>query len=130
MGIGRANGDILILGRTDNNLDVVLRYTLATAHLAAVNFLRFDSIGWHLLSGGAVGDGTVQLRSRKNNWGTPTNYTLNGQSVDWDNVNKQYTIGTYGNNDGTFYTKYLTATNCTGTSVNSSDPTRCVCPTG
>ena len=100
--IGRSTGDIIILGHPNNNYIFSILTTLTAAHGGSINFLRLTNNAWYLLSGGA--DGIVQLRTKFDNFATPYNRTLNGQSADYDDVNKQFTIGLYGTNDGDYMT--------------------------
>jgi hypothetical protein len=127
IGIGRSDGDIIILGHPDENYFWSINKTITRAHSASVNFIRFTRNGWHFLSG--AGDGVVRLWTKNDDWTVPANTTLNGQSVDWDDLNKQYTVGLYGFNNGKFTTQYLNATNCAN-GYDSSDKTRCTCATG
>jgi hypothetical protein len=91
LGIGRSTGDITVLSVFDNNSTWYVSNNIIGAHTSSINFIRFTNTGWHLLSG--AGDGVVRLRARFDLGHTPLNYTLNGQSGDWDDINKQFTIG-------------------------------------
>jgi WD40 repeat protein len=127
IGIGRNNGDIIILGHPDENYLWSINKTITRAHSASVNFIRFTRNGWHFLSG--AGDGVVRLWTKNDEWTVPANTTLNGQSVDWDDKHKQYTVGLYSFDNGKFTTQYLSATNCAN-GYDSSDKTRCTCGAG
>ena len=126
-GVGRSNGDIYILGHPDNSYNWSIANTITGAHTASVNFIRFSSNGWHMISGAAAND-SVRLRTKLDNWNTSTNYPWKGQSGDWDDRNKQVTIGLYGNDNGAFTTKFLKANCSAGT--NTSDISQCQCPAG
>lgn len=93
--------------------------------------MQFTSDGWHLLSAGAANDNVTSLWTKFDDWTTPTSYPIKGQSAVWDDLNKQFVIGTFGNDDGLYTVQWLLASNCSaGTVVNGSDITACTCPTG
>jgi len=127
--IGRSTGDITILSHYNNNLTWYVSGNIIGAQAGSINFVRLTSDGWYLVSG-AANDNNVRLWTIYNNWITSISITLNGQCGDWDNVNKQFTIGTYNTTNGTFYTESLITVNCTTNTTNPSDPTRCTCPQG
>jgi hypothetical protein len=89
--IGRSTGDITVLGVSQTDSSWSVSTNISGAHTSSINFVRLTSDGWHLLSG--AGDGVVRLWSRVDSWTTPFNTTLNGQSGDWDDINKQFTVG-------------------------------------
>jgi len=129
-GIARDSGDIYIMGHGDSALDWTLSPSgiITGAHTGNINFLRFTGNGWHLLSGGV--DGSAKLWSRGNNWATPgaaNTYFINPQSVDWDGLNKQFTVGQFGDTSGAFMTEKLGVDSCS-VGVKSADGTYCVCP--
>lgn len=125
VGIGRSNGDIFVLGRPDNNYLWASADNITGVYSTPINSLRFTDNGWHLLV--AVSNSSVRLHTKADNWASSTPYNAYpGQSIDWDDANKVYTIGFYGNDNGNFTAERLTAANCENSTVNA-DPSRCNC---
>jgi WD40 repeat protein len=89
--IGRSNGDITVLHVSQIDSSWSVEKNIIGDHTSSINFVRLTSDGWHLLSG--AGDGVVRLWSRVDSWTTPFNVTLNGFSGDWNDLNKQFTVG-------------------------------------
>lgn len=127
--VGQNNGTFAIYER-DANFFYSSVATNTTAHGSTpINAVKFTNNAVYLVTSGSSPNNQTNLWTKANSFSTPNTYSINGQSIDWDNVNSQFAIGTYGNVTGinTIQALSANASACPSGTVESLNSSACSC---